>query len=73
MPPKQNVWAETGVYVTKSFRLNKVLSHKVPSRITFTEDDKKMYFLAGSGRSCLYSVDLEQGNVKSDESRFQYL
>ena len=61
MPPKQSVWAETSVFVTKSFRLNKVLSHRVPSQITFTEDDKKMYFLAGSGRSCLYSVNFEQG------------
>ena len=33
----------------------------MPSKITFSEDDKRMYFLAGSGRSCLYSVDLEQG------------
>ncbi|XP_063675006.1 dipeptidyl peptidase 8-like [Bolinopsis microptera] len=60
MTPKQSMWGETSVFVTKSFRLNKVLSHRVPSRITFTEDDKKMYFLAGSGRSCLYSVDFEQ-------------
>ena len=61
MPPKQSMWADTSVYVTKSFRLNKVLSHRIPSQITFTEDDKMIYFLAGSGRSCLYSVNFEQG------------
>ena len=61
MPPKQSMWADTSVYVTKSFRLNKVLAHRIPSQITFTEDDKKIYFLAGSGRSCLYSVNFDQG------------
>ena len=63
MPPKQTLWSETCVYVTKSLRLNKVLAHKVPSRITFTADDNKIFFLAGSGRSCLYSVNLEQGSL----------
>ena len=66
MPPKQTQWSETSSIVGQSFRLNKAIAHKIPSAIRFTEDDKKLFFLGGCGRSTLFSVDLEQPVASSD-------
>ena len=66
MPPKQTTWSDTSSIVGQSFRLNKAIAHKIPSSIRFTEDDKKLFFLGGCGRSTLFSVDLEQPVASPD-------
>lgn len=67
MAPRSS-WSECSVVVRKSFRLNQALAHSVPNKISFTEDDNHMLFLAGTSHSSLYAVNLDKdADVKAPE------